>query len=359
MTQSKNAWFGLIGATILAIAAILGCGSEPAKVTDADPDPEPAQNAAEPVEPVQATNSNSAPADNSLVRQKGGKTWIGDVPLDVWFDDPLAVASSGGEITQPNPRTEVAKIPSETPSNPEPMPVVPETVGGIDWKRVIPAELLDAEVTSIRNRFNADLQTVGSYNSSYLNFPPHFASLAVLSHVAQSHPGEIRWKENAGSIKHLAGQMAAEPLSRGPASQRPLKEKFDYVLEILNGSVPATLKAPPADQSISEVAKVPYLMKRLENASKLITVNGGTADSMKSNADALKQEAAVLGALTQVLLDGYEDYQDDEIFEGFVKNMVDASVNMREHIQNDQFNEFELDVSKMTQACTQCHSMYR
>jgi cytochrome c556 len=80
---------------------------------------------------------------------------------------------------------------------------------------------------------------------------------------------------------------------------------------------------------------------------------------MKANAAQLKQEAAVLGALTQALTDGYEDYEGDEIFAGFVKNMVDATVDMREHIQNDQFDKFELDVSKMTQSCQQCHSTYR
>lgn len=358
MTQSRNAWLGLIGATVLAVSLILGCGNEPTKVTNSDPDPAPEENT-ESTDPVQRTRENPEPQGESLVHQKDGRTWIGDVPLDVWFDDPVGVANSGGQIAEPDPETEIAKIPSQDPgTNTEPM-TVPEATGGIDWKRVIPAELLDAEVTAIRNRLNADLQTVGSYNSSYLNFPPQFASLMVLSHVAQSHPEEIRWKDNAKYIKHLAGQMAAEPLRRGPSSQRPLKEKFDYVLEILNGTVPATLEAPPEEQPISEIAKVSLIMKRLENASKLITVNGGTADSMKSNADSLKQEAAVLGAMTQVLLDGYEDYQDDEIFEGFVKEMVDASTGMREHIQNDQFDKFELDVSKMTQACQQCHSMYR
>jgi hypothetical protein len=184
-------------------------------------------------------------------------------------------------------------------------------------------------------------------------------TLAVLSHVAEKHPDDIRWKKNAQHIKHLAGEMNAEPLRSGPSSQRPLKEKFDNIAEILNGSVPATLPAPPENELVQDVAKIAYVMKRLENASKFITVNGGTADAMKANAAQLKQEAAVLGALTQALTDGYEDYEGDEIFAGFVKNMVDATVDMREHIQNDQFDKFELDVSKMTQSCQQCHSTYR
>jgi hypothetical protein len=224
---------------------------------------------------------------------------------------------------------------------------------------VIPGEVLDAEVTAIRNRFTADLQTVGSYNSSYLGLPPHAVTLAVLSHIAEKHPDDIRWKANAKYIKHLAGQMNAEPLRSGPSSQKPLKEKLDNIVEILSGSVPATLTPPPENESIQDVAQVKYLMKRLENAAKLIEVEGGTAETMKTNAAKLKQEAAVLGALTQGLVDGYEDYTDDETFAGFVNTMVDASVEMQEHIQNDQFDKFQLAVSKMKQTCDQCHSSYR
>jgi hypothetical protein len=241
----------------------------------------------------------------------------------------------------------------------QPMDIPPMASGGLDWKRVIPGELLDAEVTTIRNRFTADLQTVGSYNSSYLGLPPHAATLAVLSHIAEKHPDDIRWKENAKSIKHLAGQMIAEPLRSGPASQKPLKEKFDNIVEILNGSVPATLEPPPENEPLQDVAKINYVMKRLETASKQITVDGGTAEGMKSHADQLKQEAAVLGALTQSLVDGYEDYADDETFAGYVKTLVDSTVEIREHVQNDEFEKFELSVSKMNQSCQECHTTYR
>ena len=365
MTHFRSVGFGLlIGAWVFTAS---GCGdSTPSDANSEAKTPESASS--DPAQP-EAPNTedparmgSASPTERPLVYEKGGKKWIGEVPIDVWFDDPLAVATTAGEVA-PAPSADPPQAPQvvQTETQPMPMPMpMPETnAGGIDWKRVIPGDLLDAEVTTIRNRFAADLQTVGSYNSSHLGLPPHAVTLAALSHIAEKHPDDIRWKKNAGYIKHLAGQMNAEPLRTGPSSHRPLKEKFDYIVEILSGSVPATIEAPPEDESIQDVAKVNLIMKRLENASKFITVNGGTADAMKSNADQLKQEAAVLGALTQVLLDGYEDYQDDDVFEGYVKNMVEATVNMREHIQSEQFDKFELDVSRMNQSCQQCHSDYR
>lgn len=365
MTRMRFFGMGLLWSVFLIV--FIGCGGkDAAKVTEsANDSPEKA-----PAEPPQAdttteTESAAPSPPPSLVHKRNGKDWIGDVPLDVWFDDPLAVASTTGN-TAPVQPNEASNVPN-TPVQPMPMPMPmttpmetpAATAGGLDWKRVIPGAVLDAEVTSIRNRFTADLQTVGSYNNSYLGMPPHLVTLAVLSHIAEKHPDDIRWKANAKYIKHLAGEMNAEPLRSGPSSQKPLKEKFDNIVEILNGSVPATLTPPPENEPLQEVAQIKYLMKRLENASKMIAVNGGTAEAMKSNAAQLRQEAAVLGALTEALLDGYEDYKDDETFAGYVKNMVDASVELQEHVQNDQFDKFELAVAKMNQTCDQCHSTYR
>ena len=112
--------------------------------------------------------------------------------------------------------------------------------------------------------------------------------------------------------------MNEEKLRRGPSSQRPLKEKFDYILEVLGGSVPATLEAPPDNEPISGLVEMGLIMKRLEIGSKNVRVDGGTAEAMKSNADKIKQEAAVMGALTQTLLDGY-GFEGDEGFAKYVK----------------------------------------
>lgn len=359
MIPPRKSWFGFVGISLATLILVVGCGgNNSTSVTQPD---EGSSQPDESVNSPQTSNPTASfPSGGSMIVERDGRKWIGDVPVDVWYNDPLSVAATSGQVAQSNPMPETQVADASIPSKEEkPGPTTPEISGGIDWQAVIPAELLDAEVTAIRNRFNADLQTVGSYNSSYLGIPPHAVTLAVLSHIATKHPGEIRWKKNGNYIRSLSGQMIAEPLRRGPSSQKPLKLKFENVLEILNGSVPATLEAPPGGESIADAAKVSLIMKRLENCEKLISVNGGTEGAMKENAELLKQEAAVLGALTQVLLDGYEDYEGDEDFAAFVTNMVDASKGMREHIKAEQFDKFELDISKMKKTCTECHSTYR
>ncbi len=366
MTRLRQRFVPVFAVCSLALLMLTGCGGgDSAKV--AEPQAEPASDANDqPTDPAPASAAaptNSAPgasaADGNLVQKRAGTTWIGQIPLDVWYDDPIGVASTAGQVAPP---TEVANTtpmttPMETPAEPMPKPM-PASSGGPDWKRIIPAELLDAEVTTIRNRFNADLQNVGSYNRSYLAIPPHAAALSALAHIAGKHPGDIRWKENAKYIKHLAGKMNEEKLRQGASSQKPLKEKFDSIVEILSGSVPATLEAPPDNEPISELVAMGLIMKRLETGSKNIKVDGGSADAMKSNAEKIKQEAAVMGALTQVLLDGY-GFEGDDGFAKYVKAMVEATEEVQDSVQNDQFDKFDLAVSKIYQACQQCHSDYR
>ena len=346
---------GLVGGSFLALLALTGCGDSPPSVSQSS-ETEPQE--AETAPPAASAAPESAPGSPSgLVRQDGKKTWIGDVPLDVWYEDPLTVASDAGQVAAPASLPDAAPTPKPE-AQPAPMPMTVGGGGG-DWKSIISAELLDAEVTAIRNRFTADLQTVGSYNSSYLALPPHAATLAVLAEIAIQHPDAVRWKENAKYVRHLAGQMIAEPLRSGAGFQRPLKEKFENILTILNGSKPATLEEPPADEDVAALAEMRVLMRRLENASKLIKVNGGTAEAMKENAAQLKQEAAVLGALTQILqAEGY-GFAEDDAFKAYVKDMVDISKELQENVQTDQFGKFELGVSKMMQACDKCHADYR
>ncbi|MCA9071064.1 MAG: hypothetical protein KDA84_19185, partial [Planctomycetaceae bacterium] len=242
MTQLRKSWWQTFGISLLSLFFVVGCGGNSStSVTQSDDGSGTSEQTGDSTQAVSVQSQSGANENpGNTVFQRDGKKWIGDVPVDVWFDDPLGVAATTGQVAQPNPaaetQTQVADATNVAKEeSPAPAPEVKNT-GGIDWASVIPAELLDAEVTSIRNRFNADLQTVGSYNSSYLAIPPHAVTLTVLSHIASKHSGEIRWKENASYIKHLAGEMNAEPLRRGPSSQKPLKLKFDNILEILNGS---------------------------------------------------------------------------------------------------------------------------
>jgi hypothetical protein len=122
--------FGMALLWSIFLVVFIGCGGgEPAKVTE--PDNQSSQESpAQPAEAESTTSEPEAPSPpTSLVHKRGGKDWIGDVPLDVWFDDPLAVASTAGNVApvQPNDAANVSNTPVQPMPMPMPMPMPKET----------------------------------------------------------------------------------------------------------------------------------------------------------------------------------------------------------------------------------------
>lgn len=354
----------MVRPTILLIAVSLvavGCGGGSSSPTTTNTETGSDANTSNETggETSQPVPNGTSEASDVLVQVRNGQKWIGDIPLDVWYDDPLGVASNMQTVPSANPGNTVAM----TPAQPDPMPAETEPEepagGGTDWKSIITAAALDKEMTDIRNRLNTDLQSVGTYNRNYLALPPHLATLAVMAGVAKEHPDDFRWKDKAGYIQQLAKNMNADQLRTGAASFRPLREQFDYFLDIMNGSVPPGLEEAPADEAIPDTTDFGELMKRLEVASKFINVNGGTEEAMKTNAEKLQHEAMVLGAITRVLNREGFGYEGDSGFDEFVDMLVKSSQEINSAIESEQFDKFDLARSQMGQSCTLCHTDYR
>lgn len=302
--------------------------------------------------------SATAKTGESFITEKDGRKWIGDVPLDIWYDDPLAVAGNSNTVAT---NTQANTTPDPGGTDPMPAEVKPEPAAGgkTDWKTIITAKAIDSEVTKIRNRFNADLQNVGSYNRSYLALAPHAATLTVLAGIAADHPDDIRWKKNARIIMDIAGDMHKEKLRSGAASFRPLKERFQNILDTLNGTVPPGIKPPADDVTLDDKADFGQIMQRFKVAREYLTVNGGTKESMEKNAEDLEQEAMVLTALGNVMnWEGF-NYGDDDAFTAYMKAHVDNGKKMAEAVRNKEFDKFELTISAMGRACDECHGDYR
>ncbi len=364
VTKTMASQKHMVRPTILLMTVSLfaiGCGGGSSSPTTTETDPESAANSSNETAggSSQSASNGSSEEPDVLVQVRNGQKWIGDIPLDVWYDDPLAVASNTQAVPSADPGNTVAM----TPAQPDPMPAETEPEepagGGTDWKSIITAAALDKEVTDIRNRLNTDLQSVGTYNRNYLALPPHLATLAVMAGVAKEHPEDFRWKDKAGYIQQLAKNMNADQLRTGAGSFRPLREQFDFFLDIMNGSVPPGLEAAPADEAIPDTTDFGELMKRLEVASKFISVNGGTEEAMKTNAEKLRHEAMVLGAVTKILNREGFGYEGDSGFDEFVDMLVKASQDINSAVESEQFDKFDLARSQMGQACTLCHTDYR
>lgn len=355
---------------------MLGCGgSESATPTD---NPETLTNSAsgssnsetgEKTGAVSGSPARQTRRPNERWTDENGVEYLGNVPLDVFYDKPLEVASdmtplAGGTVSGLPAATSLPMNPpadetttSTTASTTE--PAVVAATGSEDWGQLLPAEELLEEVNQIRNFLNSSLQSVGSYNNSMLSIPGKAASLAALAQVAIDHPQDISWKEDAIYIRDLAKQMTESNLQRGKKDQSRLLLLFENIIDTLNRSRPAGLEEPPEEDSFADVAEMRLLMMRMEEAERRLKTEAGSESAFSSKKEMVQHEAVILASLTKIVtLEGY-GYSDDGEFKGYAQQIIEACETIRDAADTGTYSAYDLALSRISTNCQECHSVYK
>ncbi|MEX0717705.1 MAG: hypothetical protein WD066_14015 [Planctomycetaceae bacterium] len=351
----------MLGVAIGGSAALLsGCGG-----SDSSPDQTGAVGAKEAGGAASPTADNrGATGTEPVVHVDGdGRKWVGKVPLDVFFDDPLRIVEDSRPVatasaSSPSSVPTVSPAPSIAPVGATATTAQPAATAG-NWADAIGHDVLDDEVKKIVNRLNEKLQTVGTYNSSHLELPPHINTLAVLAEVAVEHPGEVRWKDKAKYIRDLAGRMAAEKLQQGAKSHKALQEPFEQITVLMSGSDPGGLPDSPERRPFSEVSEFFYIMKRIESGSTWLKVNVTSDEALSSSKEDVLREAGVLSVLGKVIVSEGSDYADFEDFVGYSKDLVEAGRQMTAAAHAGNFAEYDKGITRAYKACQECHSVYK
>ncbi|MCP4175798.1 MAG: hypothetical protein GY758_34060 [Fuerstiella sp.] len=357
-----------VAAFVSALALFVGCGDStppapvrtpPATVTGSNDTPAAASSAAPDSDPDRSHRQNERWTDAN------GVEYLGNVPLDVFFDQPYSVASDMTPLNGADPTNGQSLPPTATASNDSPpsatesadSPATAESEG-LSWDELLPITVIDEEIKSIRNFLTQSLQSVGSYNRSMLMVPPNAATVAVLSGIVMQHPEDISWKEDAVYIRDLAKKMNESTLMAGKKDQDRLLKLFESIVDTLNRSRPADLEEPPADDDFATVAEMRYVMMRMEQAeTKLKTeVNESGFASRK---DMIKHESSLLGALVKIIsLEDY-GYGDDEEYVGYAQQIVQGAKAAMDASAGGDFTAYELSLSKVSRACQECHAAYK
>src|SRR5690606_4314884 len=142
--------------------------------------------------------------------------WVGDIPYDVFFDQPLVVAAdnstSAPQIAARGDQPPTAEMPppavgtpAETPASaPDPAAAPAASGSGPDWPQLISAEVLNDAVTQIRNRLTTNLNTLATYNRNIEAIANDGACLAAMAALAEVHPEAVSWKDKARYVRDLA-----------------------------------------------------------------------------------------------------------------------------------------------------------
>jgi len=345
-------WIGL--GFLVACAA--GCGGTA---------PAPATSGAGPTVPAAtATGSKgtapAAPAQNPNVRvDADGQKWIGDIPYDVFFNEPLAVAANTNSVGgTPSAVSPAMPADSPNPSTPTPMPAVTATGAGIDWKSLISMEQITDETKRIRNHLTASLQSQGTYNGNYKDLQVDGAVIAALASLVAQHPDSVSWKENSRFAREYGTKLFGAANALGRDSFDASQTAAEGIQAVLNGNVPADAGDPPATLPFGEAADRNGVMKRIEKASEWMRANINSEAVFNKELDQIRQESTMIAVLGTIISDHSYTSADEEDYAGFAKSLIDGAKEATTSVEEKSYPKFQDAINKVTKACAECHASY-
>ncbi len=340
----------------LCLAAVLlaaGCQkSDPAPV---------AAPAAAPAAPVAAAPAAS-PVDPAHPETK----WIGNIPYDVFFDQPLTVAADSTVVASVASTaaagSPAAGSPTATAPTPEPAPSSPPATataaaGNIDWNQLTPMPAIVDEVKQIRVRLEKNLLKVGDFNKSTAIITQDGALLAAIAAVVAEHPGDVNWKDKAGFIRDLGYQISVKAEGTGSKPFNATKTPFEDVKRLLDGESPTGTAKD--DVPLAEVADRAALMARLNATYESVKSNVNTAARLKEEKEKVLRDLAIMNLMMTVMGDHSYDQADDPRYATYVQAMITDQQAALEAATGENFDAYSAALGRINNTCNECHMIFR
>ena len=336
---------------LLALALFAGCGETTSSTNAPRPPGRPNPSERDSQRPL--VDSGTAESDELVRIDEDGRQWIGEIPLDVWFDDPLAIVQNNSQVVLSD-NAEPETNPREGQENKP----IPETAAA-DWDSVISREALEDEVKQIRSELNGSLRTVGVYNSSYKEIQVHGATLSALAGIAISHPDVVRWRDNAEYVRDLGTQISEQATGLGRKHFDKTQLTYEQLTTVLDGSLPAGLGEAASVVDFADASDRSDLMRRMDLAFQWLKTHVDSPKSLKSNSEKIQHEAQILAALSKVLSTQGYDSADEPEYQDYLQSMNSGSLAIPQAVQSDNYAGFGTALDRVKKSCDDCHGDYR
>jgi hypothetical protein len=352
-----------------SIVAIVGCSgksppAEPGPTVSA-PAAAPAAGTTSAVPPPGGTAPAVAPPPavaNTVDPSKPETKWIGTIPYDVFYDQPLVVASDATPIgggpasVSPTPGDVVMDKPAVGPTTPAEAPAAAGSK--TDWAKVMSLELAQEAVKVARTEVNASLQGVPKYNMGLESIRMNSALIGMLAVIVAEHPEAANWKDKAKFIRDLCYKIQGTATEKGSEKFKETQALFEQITGILDGGKPPEMES--ADSvPYSESADRADMMKIIDLSMNDLKSNIGDSKRMKERAPEVTRQLAILQAMGVMMSDLSYDQADNPEYQGFTKNFVDGAAAGVEAVKSDKFEDFQGALSKMNTSCSECHPKFR
>jgi len=355
---AKRKVVALVCAFLVGTFVFTGCSEEPT----ASQSEEKVSTQKKTASPKKTTSTTAKPKASSSASRSGrnvyidaaGRKWIGEIPYDVFFDNPL-------EISNDNRPVGVAANSSDSDQpHDSPSTGTDTTPGkGTNWKSVVSMEILEAEVKRIRNSMTASLRGVGQFNAGQKDLQIDGGTLAAIAGIIIEHPDPISWKEDAKYIRDLGTRIEESSQTLGKKSFDATVISYEQFSSLLNRSKPADL--PEADETIpfADRSDRSTLMRRIDKSFQQMKSNVTSESALEEHKAKVLHESAILAALTKVIMTESYDLFDDEDYRNLAETMYQASKAIEAAAGEKDFSAFDKGLSSLNNACTQCHTSYR
>jgi hypothetical protein len=301
-----------------------------------------------------------------------GRKWLGDVPYDVFFDNPLAIAAEGATVAggtenrsstaAPGNATTAQKTSTPTVSKPDQSQPSAENSGNTtknDWSRLVDMDVLDAEVKRIRNDLAAQLQSVGKYNSHYQEIAVAGTTLAVVAEIVAEHGGTVSWKNNAPLVRDLGMKIHKAASAPGSPGLQATKTPYEQLVDTLDGNVPAGVGPSQPQQDFSEIASRDAIMKRMDHSFQWLKKSGPAKQVLRKQAENAIHESSLLAALGRVIAVGHYDSVDDPKYKVHADELSKSAGAVAAAVKSDDAAAFTDAVGLVQKRCDACHADFR
>jgi hypothetical protein len=339
---------------LLVAVFIPGCSKPPASAPGTTAAAVPTATGAAPSQ----TPAADAPVDPAHPETK----WIGKIPYDVFYDQPLTVASDATPtaVAVTTPVTPAAGTPAtpvpaatENPTTPAPA-AAGESSGDL---ASIPMPLLVDEVKQIRTRLEKNLQKVGDFNKNVAAIAQDGAVLSAIAVAVTKNPESVNWKDKAPYIRDMANEMYMKAEGSGSKPYNATKKPFEDLKRLLDGE--SASGDAPADKSLAEVADRGELMKRLNANYDAVKSRSSSANLVKAESEKIQSDLAVMMFLMTVMADPSYDRADDPRYVEFVKTINEQQKTALEAAKSGDYDTYSATIGKINNTCNECHMVFR
>lgn len=362
----------IIGLCLITVV-VSGCGgkTEDAPTTQVDGNTAPAQADTTNEGASQSTGAGSnATATASVAApqvdpDRKETKWIGTIPYDVFYDQPLLIAADSTVIGGSEPVS--AAVPTGTspemsPAAPAEAPAASGSDGAsgiaVNWGEIIPMPVLIEELKSIRTRLTSNLQTVATYNRSAEAIALDGAMVAAMGAIVTAHPEADVWKERGKFIRDLGYEIYSNSGESGRSAYTATEEPFIKLQTALDGGTVDGLESEDV-VPFGDVVYVADMMKRIETSFNNLKANINTEARMKEAPAAVEQDLRVLAALGTMMGTESYDNADAKQYQSYVTTFVNGAMTGVNAVKAEDFEGFREGLNQIQTTCAECHQQYR